>query len=118
MISMQIKLDRKKIEEDEYDFEEIQKVVDERFKKACKKQHIGDGSILYSGIEGKDYYTELCVAFLNLRKQEWFGKYCCCWKWLETDKKGNEYEEDLLKKECLKNPFFFKFRGGVYEDRK
>lgn len=50
-------------------------------------------------IEGKDYFTEICIAFVNLRKQDWFVKHCCRWLWLEDDKYGNEYEEDLLEKE-------------------
>lgn len=97
MIRMLIEFDVEKLERDGYNLEAIERLVDKRFSKACSKT-VNGATVLYEGIEGKDYFTEICIAFVNLRKQDWFAKYCCRWLWLEDDKYGNEYEEDLLKK--------------------
>ena len=73
---------------------------------------VDGATFLYEGIKGKDFFTEICIAYVNLKKQDWFAKYCCRWLWLEDDKYGNKYEEDLLRKECLKNPLFMKYANG------
>lgn len=93
---------KEKLRKDGYDYTEAQALVDKRFGEACEKIELDDGSVLYQGIEGKDYFTEINIAFLNLRKQDWFGAYCCLCKWLEDD----EYEENLLVKERKENSLF------------
>ncbi len=111
MISMLIEFDVPKLERDGYNLETVERLVDKRFSKACRKT-VDGATFLYKGIEGKDYFTEICIAYVNLKKQDWFAKYCCRWLWLEDDKYGNEYEEELLEEERLKNPLFMKYASG------
>lgn len=116
MISMLIELDLTKLERDGYDAEAVRRLVDKRFSKACSK--ITDGAAtLYEGIEGKDYFTEISIAYVNLKKQDWFAKYCRRWLWIEDDKYGNVYEEDCLKAERLKNPLFMKYANRDEDER-
>lgn len=97
MIRMLIEFDVTKLERDGYNLEAVERLVDKFFSQNCRKT-VNGATVLYEGIEGKDYFTEICIAFVNLRKQDWFVKHCCRWLWLEDDKYGNEYEEDLLEK--------------------
>ena len=103
IIKMLIRLDESRMAEDGYDTEKIWKeIIDVKFEACCTTEILEDKLRLYSGKQGCDYYTAMCVAFLNLRKQDWFAKYCLRWLWLE----GNRFEEDLLQKERKKNPLF------------
>ena len=111
MIRMLIEFDVTKLERDGYNLKTVERLVDKRFSKACRKM-VDDATFLYEGIEGKGCFTEISIAYVNLRKQDWFAKYCYRWLWIEDDKYGNVYEEDCLKKERLKNPLFMKYANG------
>lgn len=103
IIKMLIKLDERRMADDGYAVERVwAEIIDKQFEKACTKTVLEDGSRLYAGKKGCDYFTEICIAYLNLRKQEWFAKYCLRWLWLD----GDCYEEDLLQKQLEKNPLF------------
>lgn len=113
IIKMLIKLDEERISYDGYDVKKIwEDIIDKKFEKTCTKEVLEDGSRLYVGKQGCDYYTEISVAFLNLRKQEWFAKYCLRWLWRD----GDYYEEDILQKEYQKNPLFIAQKRGKDEN--
>ena len=76
--------------------------------KACTKEVQPDGAALYSGDPNSDYFTCIGLAYLLLRKQQWFAKYCSEWIMLsnEDDEDLPLADENLLDKERKENPLF------------
>ena len=109
MMKMLIKLDEERIKaEGKYDLADMWRKIDEQFEKACTKQVQPDGAALYSGDNQKDYYTCIGLAYLHLRKQQWFAAYCS--KWIMFSNEDNEdlplADENLPDKERNENPLF------------
>lgn len=86
MMKMEIKLDEVRIRKDgEYDIAELWQMIDKEFASACTKVVQPDGSVMYTGIEDKDYYTCLSLAYLTLKYTKWFLNYCSKWVWYDND---------------------------------
>lgn len=104
---MLIKLDKERVEKDgKYDYDDMWRIIDGYFEGDCNKEIQSDGAVLYSGILGKDDFTRTGIAFLALRKMQWFADYCI--QWMRYDIYDNEVyeEEDVLKEERRRNPLF------------
>ena len=109
MMKMLIKLDEERIKADgKYDLADMWRNIDEQFEKACTKEVQPDGAALYSGDPSSDYFTCIGLAYLLLRKQQWFAKYCSEWIMLsnEDDEDLPLADENLLDKERKENPLF------------
>lgn len=109
MMKMLIKLDEERIKADgKYDLADMWRKIDEQFEKACTKEVQPDGAALYSGDPNSDYFTCIGLAYLLLRKQQWFAKYCSEWIMLsnEDDEDLPLADENLLDKERKENPLF------------
>lgn len=86
MMKMLIKLNEDKVKQDNiYNIDTMWKVIDNQFKEACTKEKQEDGAVIYSSIADKDYFTCIGVAYIRLRHQEWFAKYCTKWIWYDND---------------------------------
>ena len=103
IIRMQIGLNEKRMIDDGSAPDVAWHAIDEYFAKTCTKKSMVDGTVIYTGIVGKNHYTDFCTAYIELRKQEWFGKYCTMWIWHDSD---GVHFEDILEKECKKKPLF------------
>lgn len=109
MMKMLIKLDEERIKaEGKYDLADMWRKIDEQFEKACTKEVQPDGAALYSGDTQNDYYTCIGLAYLFLRKQQWFAAYCSEWIMFsnEDDEDLPLVDENLLDKERSENPLF------------
>lgn len=109
MMKMEIKLDEERIKRDgEYDIDELWARIDKEFENACVKEVQPDGSVMYSGIPDKDYYTDINVAAMVFKHTQWFAKYCIKWIWYDND--DNEslpfQDLDVLEHQRKKNPLF------------
>lgn len=114
-MKMEIKLDEERIKRDgEYTVEELWEKIDEEFENACKKKIQADGSVMYTGILFKDYYTDMMSAAMIFSEYEWFAKYCVKWLWYENEDIDDEeyddsvplYVTDVLAEERKENPLF------------
>lgn len=109
MMKMEIKLDEVRIRKDgEYDVADLWQMIDKEFASACTKEVQPDGSVMYTGIEDRDYFTDFASAHMILSDKEWMAKYCVKWIWYDNDDdEGQPYdEEDVLVGERSDNPLF------------
>lgn len=109
MMKMLIKLDEDRIKSDgKYDLADMWRVIDRQFNNGCVKEVQPDGAVMYSGEIDKDYFTRISVAYLFLKRQSWFGQYCCKWIWYDND--DNEslpmQDMDVLAEERKDNILF------------
>lgn len=111
MLKMLIKIDEERlVKDDRYDLDDYWESIDFRFKDNCTKVVLPDGSVLYSGIEGADYFNEISAAYIVLSRKEWFAQYVTKWIWYENlSIKGQPLSSiNLLEKQRAQNPIFQK----------
>lgn len=103
MMKMLISLDEERVLRDrKYSLADMWRVIDQKFEKYhCQKEKTADGSFVYAGNLKYDYYTCMGLAYLSLKKQSWFTKYCKEWKlYSNEDDEGLPMAcEDLLVKD-------------------
>lgn len=99
MMKMEIKLDEERIRRDgKYDVAELWKMIDKEFANACTKEVQPDGSVIYSGISDRDYFTCISIAYSMLKRNKLFIEYCIKWIWYDNDDDESLpfSEEDVL----------------------
>ena len=110
MMKMLIQLDEERVIKDgKYKLEDMWRVIDAKFDKYdCVKEIQPDGSVLYTGNPKKDYYTCITLAYLTLKGQKWFAKYCKQWMWYDNDDDEDLPYQDInvLARERQDNPLF------------
>ncbi len=109
MMKMEIKLDEARIRKDgKYDVSELWKAIDERFEKACTKEILPNGAVMYSGISNRDYYTDFAAAYMILSETKSFATYCVKWIWYNNDDDENlPFQDiDVLANQRAKNKLF------------
>ena len=78
-------------------------MIDHFFEKACTKERLLDGSVMYSGDPDKDSFTCICRAYVILADREEFLRYCTDWIWYESVNDGSTRfsMEDLIARHAI-----------------
>lgn len=111
MLKMLIKIDEERlVKDDRYDLKNYWEVIDRKFKDNCTKEVLPDGSVLYSGIEGANYFADIGGAYINLNRKQWFADYVTKWIWYDNDGMEDQplYPIDIIARERKDNPLFQK----------
>ncbi len=110
MMKMLIQIDEQKVIADrKYNLEKMWAAIDAKFTKYnCIKERQSDGSVVYTGNPQYDYFTGMGLAYLSLKKQQWFANYCL--KWVMLDNEDDEtlpfQNIDMLARQRRENPIF------------
>ena len=111
MLKMLIQIDEERlVKDDRYDLDNYWESIDFRFKDNCTKEVLPDGSVLYSGIEGANYFADIGGAYINLNRKQWFADYVTKWIWYDNDGMEDKplYPIDIIARERKDNPLFQK----------
>ena len=111
MLKMLIKIDEDRlVKDDRYDLKNYWEVIDRKFKDNCTKEVLPDGSVLYGGIRGANYFPEIGAAYITLSEAEWFANYVTKWIWYDNDGMEDKplYPIDIIARERKDNPLFQK----------
>lgn len=109
MMKMLISLDEERVLRDgKYPLANMWQKIDAQFEKCCKKEKQPDGSVVYAGEMQKDYYTQINLAAIYLKRQKWFAEYCNKWIWYDNeDDETLPYQEiDVLARQRRQNALF------------
>ncbi len=109
MMQMKIKLDEERLAE-KYDVDKVWAMIDEIFASYNAKKEIQtDGSIIYTSNpkREKSAFGDFGLAYIKLKNNAVMGQYCLQWFLLDVDDDtGEVIDEDVLKKEQVRNPLF------------
>ena len=111
MLKMLIQIDEERlVKDDRYDLDDYWESIDFRFKDNCTKEVLPDGSVLYGGIPGANYFPEIGAASITLSEAEWFANYVTKWIWYDNDGMEDKplYPIDIIAGERKDNPLFQK----------
>ena len=106
---MLIKIDEDRlVKDDRYDLKNYWDVIDEMFQDNCTKEVLPDGSVLYSGIPGANFFKDIGSAYVTLSDAEWFANYVTKWIWYENTGMEDKpfYTADIIARERVDNPLF------------
>lgn len=99
MVKMEIRIDRKKLEEDGYDYEHTMNLLCENFKRAGFIEEVNEEChLIYRGTDSPKDFAYLGLVYTNLAEKEWFMKCVKEWIWQNNaySSSGEFTREDLI----------------------
>ncbi len=93
MLGMEIKLNQKRIEEnEEYSYEDYIYTLDELFKKYGLDAFDEEGARRYLGHNESDDFCNIAILFSKLNRTRWFMQNLEYWYYLRSDDDKEPYE--------------------------